>query len=143
VLAVAAVGTVAVLATQGGEEGTSKVPKASVPAADMSCVRSWNEGTSVSTAELRVTLGQFTGALGRIGRVDPLPGTLMGKHPCALTVYDRGTGAHAIFVSGVKDHPGYMDVTSYPRAARYGWPKTADEANVRIQPDGGIRALDR
>jgi hypothetical protein len=62
---------------------------------------------------------------------------------CALTVYQSDTDTHAIFVSGVKDHVGYMDVTGYPRAARYGWPKSTDEANVSIQEDGTIRAIER
>jgi hypothetical protein len=65
----------------------------------------------------------------------------MAPNSCALRVYDGATDTHAIFVAGVKDQIGYMDVTSYPRAERYGWPKTAEDANVSIRSDGTIRGL--
>ncbi|MEJ7891104.1 MAG: DUF2510 domain-containing protein [Solirubrobacteraceae bacterium] len=114
---------------------------APISTADRTCLKEWNTTASGTAAELRVTLGQFTGAYARVGRVDPLPGTLMAPDSCALTVYDPATDTNAVFVSGVKDQLGYMDVTSYPRAKSYGWPKSERQANVAIREDGAILAL--
>ena len=114
---------------------------AAISAADRECLKEWNTTVGGSAAQLRVTLGQFSGALAKVQRVAPLPGTLMAADSCALTVYDPGTETNAIFVSGVKDQVGYIDVTSYPRAKRYGWPQSEKEANVTIREDGTISAL--
>jgi len=76
-----------------------------------------------------------------VRRVSPLPGTLMAPDSCALTVYEPSSDTHATFVAGVEDQLGYLDVTSYPRAESYGWPKTSREANVTIREDGSLRAL--
>ena len=84
--------------------------------AERSCLKEWNTTASGGAAQLRVTLGQFEGALAKVGRVAPLPGTVMAPDSCALTVYDPGSDTRAVFVSGVKDQVGYLDVTSYPRA---------------------------
>jgi hypothetical protein len=110
-------------------------------AADKECLKVWNTTASTGATQLRVTLGQFEGALARVSQVAPLPGTVMAPDSCALTVYDGATDTHAIFIAGVKDQVGYMDVTSYPRAERYGWPKTASDANVSIRSDGTISGL--
>jgi hypothetical protein len=144
VLAVAGAGA-ALLATGGASApaGKAAARSAAVAAADLECVKAWNQAESTDAAQLRVTLGQFAGAPARISRVAPLPGTLMQPNACALSVYDPGTGTHAIFVAGVKDQPGYLDVTTYPRAAKYGWPQTARQGNVQIQPDGTLRAVIR
>ena len=94
-------------------------------------------------AELRVTLGQFAGAYGRVRRVDPLPGTVMEPGSCALTVQDPDSGSHLVYVAGVQDHEGFLDITSYPRAGDYGWPRSLREANVRIAADGTLDPLSR
>lgn len=115
---------------------------AAISTADKLCLKEWNTTASGSAAQLRVTLGQFTGAHARVQRVQPLPGTLMGADSCALTVYDPATDTNAVFVSGVQDQIGYIDVTSYPRAGKqYGWPRSEKEANVAIGEDGTISAL--
>ena len=107
----------------------------------MACVRQWNQTTTVEAAQLRVTLGQFSGALARVQRVSALGGTLVRDNSCALTVYDPGADTHAIYLAGVQNSDDYMDVTSYPRAEQYGWPTSAKQANVRVRPDGSIRAI--
>ena len=114
---------------------------AGVVAADRPCLGTWNRTDTGDAAQLRVTLGQLTGAYARVQRVAPLPGTLMTDNACAVEVYDPASDAHAIFVAGVQGELGYVDVTSYPRAARYGWPTSAAQANVRILGDGTLRAL--
>ena len=128
----------------GGEEAPDRAPApsaAAITTADRACLKEWNTTASGTAAELRVTLGQFTGAHARIARVNPLPGTLMAPDSCALTVYDPATDTNAVFVSGVEDQLGYMDVTTYPRAETYGWPKSERQANVSIRADGSISAL--
>jgi hypothetical protein len=107
------------------------------------CIQAWNEGDTTDAAQQRVTLGQLAGAYARVRLVDPLPGTTMAPHSCSLAVYDPGTDAHAIFVTGVQDQVGYMDITSYPKAARYGWPASRADANVVIRKDGTISAITR
>ncbi len=119
------------------DEANAAAPAA---AADKTCLKEWNTTASGDAAQLRVTLGQFEGALARVERVALLPGTLMQPDSCGLTVYDPSSDTHAVFVAGVKNQLGYLDVTAYPRSARYGWPRSASEANVTIRPDGSIRA---
>jgi hypothetical protein len=143
--AVVAVAAAAALLTNvlSGDDSAGRASTAApaLTATDKGCLRVWNTTASPSAGQLRVTVGQFEGALARVSQVAPLPGTVMAPNSCALTVYDPATDTHAIFVAGVKDQIGYIDVTSYPRAERYGWPKTTGDANVTIRPDGSIRAL--
>lgn len=153
----ALVGTAAVVVAAAGAAGATNLMRGGDPAssgarstprpapfagaiADKACLKEWNTTTSGDAAQLRVTLGQFTGALARVRRVSPLPGTLMQPSSCGLTVYDPATDAHAVFVAGVKDQIGYLDVTAYPRASQYGWPATGSQANVIIGADGSLRA---
>src|SRR4051794_14490670 len=146
VVAIAAVGAGALVLALGGSsdpQGKRAARTSAVAAGDRPCLTVWNQGDSTDAAQLRVTLGQFAGAPAKVSRVAPLPGTLMQPSSCALTVFDPGTGAHAIFVAGVRDRDGYLDVTSYPRASQYGWPKTRAQANVAIQPDGTLEAIVR
>jgi hypothetical protein len=136
-------GTLAVLGhgSAQGQREADRAARRAIPAVDMACVRQWNQTTTVEAAQLRVTLGQFSGALARVQRVAPLGGTLVKDNSCALTVYDPGNDAHAIFLAGVQGSDDFMDVTSYPRATKYGWPKGEAEANVSVEPDGSIRAI--
>ena len=153
----AVVGTAAVVVAAAGAAGATNLLHGEDPSspaganplkpapiagavADKSCLREWNIATSGDAAQLRVTLGQFSGALARVSRVKPLPGTLMEANSCGLTVYDPATDAHGVFVSGVKDQVGYLDVTAYPRAKQYGRPATDSQANVIIREDGSLRA---
>jgi len=153
----AVVGTAAVVVAAAGAAGATNLLHGEDPSspgganplkpapiagavADKSCLREWNIATSRDAAQLRVTLGQFSGALARVSRVKPLPGTLMEANGCGLTVYDPATDAHGVFVSGVKDQVGYLDVTAYPRAKQYGRPATDSQANVIIREDGSLRA---
>jgi hypothetical protein len=141
-VAAAAAGLTNLLVSHDGRPAGKGTPAfAAISAADKSCLKEWNTTVGGGAAQLRVTLGQFEGALARVGRVSPLPGTIMAPDSCALTVYDPATDTHAVFVAGVKGQDGYLDVTSYPRAKTYGWPQTASRANVTIGPDGSIRAL--
>ena len=140
VLAAAAAGVTNMLRD---EPASDKLPAATVAISpqDKQCLKEWNTTTSASAVDLRVTLGQFTGAYAHVGRVTPLPGTLMAPDSCALTVHDPATDTDAVFVSGVKDQVGYIDVTAYPRALKhYGTPKSARAANVSIGADGTIAA---
>jgi hypothetical protein len=146
VVAIAAVGAGALVLALGGSsdpQAQRAARTSAVAAGDRACLTVWNQGESTDAAPLRVTLGQFAGAPAKVSRVAPLPGTLMQPDSCALTVFDPGTGAHAIFVAGVRDRDGYLDVTSYPRASQYGWPKTRAQGNVTIQPDGTLEAIVR
>lgn len=144
--AVVAVAAAAALATNlltGGEDPSPRKAAAvgsALSSAERGCLREWNTTASGGAAQLRVTLGQFQGAYAKVGRVAPLPGTVMAPDSCALTVYDPGTDTRAVFVSGVESQVGYIDVTSYPRASEYGAPRTARQANVAIRPDGSITA---
>ncbi len=124
-----------------GEDDAKRLPPATVAISpsDARCLKEWNTTASAEAADLRVTLGQFTGAYARVGRVAPLAGTLMAPDSCALVVHDPATDTDAVFVSGVEDHLGYLDVTSYPRALKqYETPKSAKAANVAIRADGTI-----
>lgn len=145
VIAVAATAAMATNVLSGnGDTSPSRAGAAggpALPAAERACLKEWNTTASGGAAQLRVTLGQFQGANAKIARVAPLPGTVMAPDSCALTVYDPATDTRAVFVSGVRDQVGYLDVTSYPRAAQYGAPRSADQANVAIKADGSIRAL--
>ena len=144
--AIAALAATAAIATNmlAGNDTPSAKAGAGKPAAltasERTCMKEWNTTAGGGAAQLRVTLGQFEGALAKVGPVKPLPGTVMAADSCALTVYDPGTDTHATFLAGVKDTVGYQDATSYPRASTYGWPKTAREANVSITADGTIRS---
>ncbi len=123
-----------------GESHAAASGKPALSAVDNVCLQEWNTSIGGDAAQQRVTLGQFSGAYAHVARVAPLRGTLMDPESCGLTVYDPSADTHAVFVSGVKDHVGYMDVTAYPRAARqYGWPKSQTQANVIIQDDGSLR----
>ncbi len=141
VAAVAALGTNVLSGDDTAKPRKSANARPALTAAERSCQKEWNTATSGSAAQLRVTLGQFEGAYAKVGRVAPLPGTVMAADSCALTVYDPGTDTRAVFVSGVQDQVGYIDVTSYPRASQYGAPRSARDANVSIGPDGSLRAL--
>lgn len=111
-------------------------------ASERGCLKEWNTTLGGGMGELRVTLGQFEGALAQVAQVTPLPGTVMAPDSCALTVYDPASETSAVFVSGVEDQVGYLDVTSYPRAVKqYGAPRNAGQANVAIRADGSLRAL--
>ena len=140
--AIAVAATAALVTNLLGNDPAPAKRAAAVPALSApqrACMKQWNITAGGSAAELRVTLGQFEGALARVSRVDPLPGTVMAPDSCALTVYDASSDTHAVFVSGVKDQDGYLDLTSYPRASTYGWPKTARQANVTVRSDGTLR----
>lgn len=140
VLAAAAAGMTNLLRD---EPASDKLPPATVAisAQDKQCLKEWNTTTSATAVDLRVTLGQFTGAYAHVGRVTPLPGTLMAPDSCALTVHDPATDTDAVFVAGVQDQVGYIDVTAYPRALKhYATPKSARAANVLISADGTIAA---
>lgn len=143
--AIAAVAATAALLTNvlsaDHAKAPAKAPAAALSAADRDCLQLWNTTASASAAQLRVTLGQFSGALAHVGQVAPLSGTMMQPNSCALTVNDPGTGTRAIFIAGLKDEVGYIDATSYPRAKVYGWPKTTRDANVAIRSDGAIEGL--
>ncbi|MEA2123326.1 MAG: hypothetical protein QOI80_108 [Solirubrobacteraceae bacterium] len=141
VAATAAVVTNLLAGDDAPKAGKAAPAGAALSAAGKQCLKEWNTTASAGAAQLRVTLGQFEGALARVGPVDPLPGTVMAAGSCALSVYDPATDTHAIFVSGVQDTVGYLDVTSYPRAKTYGWPKTTRQANVTIRSDGSLRSL--
>jgi hypothetical protein len=144
VVAVAATAAIATNILSGDDtpKAAAAAPAgAALSTAGKECLREWNTTASASASQLRVTLGQFEGAFARIGRVAPLPGTVMAPDSCALSVYDPSTDTHAIFVSGVKDTVGYVDVTAYPRAESYGWPRSLRDANVTIRSDGSIRGL--
>ena len=110
---------------------------------DPECLRLWNTTDTADAADLRVTVGQFSDAYARVSRVAPLPGTVMQPNSCALTLYQPDTDTHLIAIAGVQDEIGYIDATTYPRAAQLGWPRTARDANVEVQPDGTLRALRR
>ncbi|MEA2169859.1 MAG: hypothetical protein QOF76_3159 [Solirubrobacteraceae bacterium] len=125
----------------GSDHPTAAKAKPAVALAAKDCLKLWNTADSAAASSQRITLGQFAGALARVGHVDPLAGTLMQPDSCGLTVYQPGTDTSAVFVAGVKDQVGYLDVTAYPRAAKqYGWPKTPAQANVSIQADGTLIA---
>jgi hypothetical protein len=141
VVAVAAAAAIVTNVISGGDTRRAAAAAPALSDTDKACLRVWNTTASPSAAQLRVTLGQFEGALARVSQVAPLPGTVMAPNSCALTVYDPATDTHAVFVAGVRDQIGYMDVTSYPRAEQYGWPKAQRDANVGIRSDGSIRAL--
>jgi hypothetical protein len=154
VVAVAAAGAAGATNLINGDAAPTKPNRSATPSAamvpgtsdtpvlDKECLKLWNTTDSQSAAQLRVTLGQFTGALAQVSRVAPMPGTLMQPNSCGLTVYDPGTDTSAVFVAGVKDQIGYLDVTAYPRAGKtYGFPTSEKQANVTIEPDGTIRAL--
>ena len=144
VIAVAAAAAMMTNALTGDDDaGTRKAASAgpALAAAERDCMKEWNTTLGGSMGELRVTLGQFQGALAQVARVKPLPGTVMAADSCALTVYDPASDTRAVFVSGVQDQTGYIDVTSYPRASQYGAPRTKRQANVSIRPDGSLRSL--
>jgi hypothetical protein len=135
----AAGGTVALT----GDDGAKPSRKATVARADPECLRAWNTTETAGAADLRVTVGQFADSYARVGRVQPLPGTLMQPDSCALTIYQPDTDTHLILIAGVKDQVGYVDATTYPRAAQLGWPRSASESNVTIKPDGTLRGIRR
>ncbi len=142
VVAVAATAAIVTNLVSGDDKSAKAEPAgAALSGAEKECLKLWNTTASASASQSRVTLGQFEGAFARVSQVAPLPGTVMAPNSCALTVYDGATDTHAIFVAGVQDQIGYIDVTSYPRAERYGWPKHAEDANVTIRTDGTIRGL--
>jgi len=62
---------------------------------------------------------------------------------CALTLYQPDTDTHMTLIAGVKDQIGYVDATTYPRAAQLGWPKSQAEANVTVGDNGELRAIRR
>ena len=143
---VALAATAAMITNVLGGHDTSTHRKAAaagtaLTSAERGCLKEWNTTASGGAAQLRVTLGQFEGALAKVGPVAPLAGTTMAPDSCALTVYDPGSDTRAVFVSGVKDQVGYLDVTTYPRAVKqYVAPQNARQANVSIRPDGSLRA---
>jgi hypothetical protein len=139
----AAIAVAVAFALTSDDDPTSSTKKATAARPDPECLRLWNTTDTAQAADLRVTVGQFDGAYGRISRVDPLPGTLMQPSSCALTLYQPDTDTHLILVAGVKDQIGYVDATTYPRAATLGWPKSAKQSNVRVRPDGTLRAIQR
>jgi hypothetical protein len=142
VVAVAAAAAgIANIAGGDGKPSKAAAAPAGLSAPAKRCLKEWNTAATGSAAQLRVTVGQFEGALARVAPVKPLPNTVMAADSCALTVYDPSLDTHAIFVSGVEDTIGYVDVTSYPRASTYGWPKNEGQTNVAIRPDGSIRGL--
>jgi hypothetical protein len=141
VVAAAAAGVTNLIGGEDTKPGKAAPAPTELTTAAKRCLKEWNTAASGSAAQLRVTVGQFEGALARVAAVKPLPGTVMAPDSCALSVYDPSTDTHAIFVAGVKDTIGYMDLTAYPRASKYGWPKNARQANVTIRADGSIRAL--
>ncbi len=143
VAAAGAAGATNLITGDGRAVGDAKPRGSGRPAAvavDKACLQEWNTSIGGDAAQQRVTLGQFAGAYARMGRVAPLPGTLMDPQSCGLTVYDPSADTNVVFVSGVKDKVGYLDVTGYPRATRqYGWPKSEAQANVTIREDGSLR----
>ena len=144
VLAVAGVaaGTTLALTSEDDPEQAAR-PASMAPSPDPDCLRLWNTTDTAEAADLRVTVGQFSDAYARVSRVDPLPGTVMQPNSCAVTLYQPDTDTHLIALAGVQDEVGYIDATTYPRAAQLGWPRSANEANVQVQPDGTLRALRR
>jgi hypothetical protein len=141
-LVVAGAAVAGTLALTGSDDsGSASLSQA--PSADRECLQVWNGTQTPQAADLRAAVASFEPTHARVARVEPLPGTLMQPGSCALTLYQADTGEHMTLIAGVKDQIGYIDATTYPRAAQLGWPQSKGQANVRVTRQGTIRALPR